>query len=113
MYTPPPIKFTIENISGVYKYSSIQEINDNISLIRIMAMDHKESPEKTDLAKVVKKRFLNKLAIIGNYHSAYGNPRSILEIPIEAFIKSNADFTLELIEDSKVEVILFLKQTYE
>jgi hypothetical protein len=99
-----PVKYTISNINGKYYVSDLFEINEKTDVIRVMVLD-----KNSDIDKTVKKIYINGIEIdFKSYYSAYtGFNTNIICMNINEFLKSTNDLNVELIENSKIEIVLF------
>lgn len=97
------IKYTIENKNGVYEYSDSFEINNTTSLIRI------QTEPSIQLRKKLKQVFIKQKDInYLSFDSANSYPQYIIDIPITEFLNNTGDLTFKLIENSKIEVWIFI-----
>lgn len=104
-----PITYTVENKNGVYEYSDSFEINGTISLIRMKVIEEKEN--RSNAARYIVKQLLinGKDTDLEQYFSGTGFYCSVHDLPITEYLSSINDLTFELIENSKIQVELFLK----
>ena len=108
---PSPIKYTVENKDGVYEYSDSFDINRTTSLIRIQTLYPIKNTFEDNPMYLIKRFFVNDTEVMVKYFVGTGGEFVvILDIPLEKFLNSTNDLKFELIENSKIEVILFLKR---
>jgi len=104
-----PIKFTIENKDGVYIRTPEQEVNQNITLVRIKTISNIE--QIIDIEKIVKEFTICGIEIfLLDYLNLGGLPITIKDIFINADIKNTSEIETKLIENSKIEVTLFPRE---
>ncbi len=104
----PTIKYTIENINGIQTVSDSFDVNDDICLIRIKNLiDNKET--KLNCPSLLITDFkINDVPIVWkSFFSPFGFCNSILDIPIDLFIKDIRDIIIKIKEKSKIEVQIF------
>lgn len=105
MKNKEPIKYTIQNKNGIYEYSDSFEINDTVT-IRIIILH--PIRERNPLTDIVKRSSIEGNDIFfddsGSTCSGYVSTVNDLRNPV--FIKNTNDLKFELIENSKIQIML-------
>lgn len=106
-----PIQYTIENKNGVHEYSDSFEVNDTVK-IRINILH--PVAERNWLTSIVKNISIKgeKVPFDDSGNSVSGQCSTVNDLRYEVFVNNTNDLKFELIENSKIAIMLLFKQKY-
>ncbi len=106
-----PIKYTIENTNGIQTVSDSFDVNDNVFCIRIITVYPIIEYARNSPVFIINEFSINGIEVrYKNFFDSSGFCSTVLDISITEFIKNTNDLDIKIIENSKIEVVLFLEE---
>ncbi len=103
-----PIIYTVENKNGIHEYSDSFEVNDTVKIRIIILHPVIERNPLMDIVKNISNKDKN-IPFDNSATAVFGYCSTINDLPVNEFLNNTNDLKFELIENSKIAVMLLFK----